>query len=92
LDCRADAFGAITSLFAALEACAEGSLILGNLVKKRSKLRSGHNDADESGFEQRTVNMASARAMVTACTLAARLTQKTKMPESAYCGTAFGRR
>jgi len=35
----------------ALEAYAQGSLGLGNLVKKRSKLRSGHNDADESGFE-----------------------------------------
>ena len=40
----------------ALETCAQGSLRLGNLVKKRSKLRSDHNDADESGFEQRAVN------------------------------------
>ena len=40
----------------ALEACAQGCLGLGNLVKKRSKSRSAHNDADESGFEQRAVN------------------------------------
>ncbi len=40
----------------ALEACAQGSLGLGNLVKKRSKPRSSSQDADEGGFEQRAVN------------------------------------
>jgi len=40
----------------ALEACAQGSLGLGNLVKKHRKSGSGHNDAGESGFEQRAVN------------------------------------
>jgi hypothetical protein len=43
----------------ALEACAQGSLGVGNLVKKRSKSRSDHNDADESGFEQRAVTSTS---------------------------------
>ena len=40
----------------ALEACAQGSLGLGNLVKKRSKPRSSNQDGDEGGFEQRVVN------------------------------------
>jgi hypothetical protein len=40
----------------ALEACAQGSLGLGNLVKKRSKPRPSNQDADESGFKQRAVN------------------------------------
>jgi hypothetical protein len=40
----------------ALEACAQGSLGLGNLVKKRSKPRTSNQDADEGGFEQRAVN------------------------------------
>jgi hypothetical protein len=40
----------------ALEACAQGSLGLGNLVKKRSKPRTSNQDAVEGGFEQRTVN------------------------------------
>ena len=39
----------------ALEACAQGSLGLGNLVKKRSKPRSSNQDPDEGGFEQRSV-------------------------------------
>ncbi len=39
-----------------LEACAQGSLGLGNLVKKRSRPRSGNQGADEGGFEQRAVN------------------------------------
>ena len=40
----------------ALEACSQGSLGLGNLVKKRSKPRSSNQDPDEGGFEQRAVN------------------------------------
>ena len=40
----------------ALQACAQGSLGLGNLVKKRSKPRTSNQDADEGGFEQRAVN------------------------------------
>ena len=40
----------------ALEACSQGSLGLGNLVKKRSKPRSSNQDPDESGFEQLAVN------------------------------------
>jgi len=43
-------------VLSALEACAQGSLGLGNLVKKRSKPRSSSQDADKSGFEQRAVN------------------------------------
>ncbi len=44
------------SELSALEACAQGSLGLGNLVKKRSKPRNRNGDADEGGFEQRAVN------------------------------------
>ena len=40
----------------ALEACAQGSLGLGNLLKKRNKPGNRNQDADESGFEQRAVN------------------------------------
>jgi len=39
-----------------LRACAQGSLGLGNLVKKRCKPRSSNQNADEGGFEQRAVN------------------------------------
>ena len=40
----------------ALEACAQGSLGLGNLVKKRNKPGNRNGDADDGGFEQRAVN------------------------------------
>ena len=40
----------------ALDACAQGSLGLGNLVKKRSNPRNSNQNADEGGFEQRAVN------------------------------------
>ncbi len=40
----------------ALEACAQGSLGLGNLVKKRGRPRTSNRDTDEGGFEQRAVN------------------------------------
>ena len=51
-----DEFSNESPEFSALEACAQGSLGLGNLVKKRSKPRNSNQDADESGFEQRAVN------------------------------------
>jgi hypothetical protein len=51
-----DDFSNEAAEYSALEACAQGSLGLGNLVKKRSKSRSSHNDADEGGFDQRAVN------------------------------------
>ncbi len=40
----------------ALEACAQGLLELGNLLKKRNKPGNRNQDADDSGFEQRAVN------------------------------------
>jgi len=40
----------------ALEACAQGSLGLGNLVKKRGRPRTSNRGTDEGGFEQRAVN------------------------------------
>ena len=51
-----DGFSNESAECSALEACAQGSLGLGNLVKKRSKPRSSNQDADEGGFEQRAVN------------------------------------
>src|SRR5664280_1878100 len=51
-----DGFSNESPELSALEACAQGSLGLGNLVKKRSKPRTSNQDADEGGFEQRAVN------------------------------------
>jgi hypothetical protein len=51
-----DEFSNEATELSALEACAQGSLGLGNLVKKRNKQRSTSHDTDESGFEQRAVN------------------------------------
>jgi len=51
-----DGFSNESAECSALEACAQGSLGLGNLVKKRGRQRTGHQDADGGGFEQRAVN------------------------------------
>jgi hypothetical protein len=40
----------------ALEACAQGSLGLGNLVKTRGKSRNRRQNSDDDGFEQSNVN------------------------------------
>ena len=51
-----DEFSNESPELSALESCAQGSLGLGNLVKKRSKPRNNNQDADEGGFEQRAIN------------------------------------
>jgi hypothetical protein len=51
-----DEFSNEPTELSALAACAQGSLGLGNLVKKRGKPRSSNQDADEGAFEQRAVN------------------------------------
>jgi len=75
-----------------LRACAQGSLGLGNLVKKRCKPRSSNQNADEGGFEQRAVNGRVGVSHGYTSMPATRLTQTTKTPASACCDTAFVRR
>ena len=51
-----DEFSNESPELSALEACAQGSLGLGNLVKKRGRPRTSNQGTDEGGFEQRAVN------------------------------------
>jgi len=87
-----DEFSNESAEYSALEACVQGSLGLGNLVKKRGKPRSSNQDADEGAFEQRAVNGRVGVSHGYTSMPATRLTQTTKTPASACCDTAFVRR